>query len=127
MKNKHLLALIFILAVILITIIIFLFNIFTKPTEIVECSPYLNINSTIKSGDLTVCDCLNDEDKVKDCQNTIINAGNFTSAIQKSDLSQCEDISDKKMKDTCVQITQGKIDFANKSENSNLTATSSKK
>ncbi len=41
------------------------------------------------------------------------NGETYTEAIKNSDLATCEDISDLKMRETCITITQGKIDFAN--------------
>lgn len=54
----------------------------------------------------------------------IENTNTYTEAINKTDLSLCNNIDDESMRDSCIKIIQGKINFINSNEN-NLSTSSS--
>ena len=80
-----------------------------------NCNPYSDISTAIKTGDTKSCDCYTDVAQRSQCQGKISDATLYTSALNQSDLSICNKISAVEMKNTCLKLVQGKIDFTNKS------------
>ena len=89
-----------------------------------NCAPYSDIGSVVKAGDVKGCDCLTDMSQKKQCQTNISDATFYVNALKQVNPSLCYSISILEMKNTCLKLVQGKLDYYNKSKI--LTASSTK-
>jgi len=108
MNKKYSIGAIIILLILIALAFIFLLT--KKSSE--GCDPYQDINITTRTGDIKGCNCLVDSKQKKQCQDNILAAGTYTGALKESNLSACAGISNLEMKDSCLKIVQGKIDYA---------------
>ena len=76
-----------------------------------KSKPYLNIEEIVKTGDTKSCSCFSDISRKNQCLTRISDATIFSKAVRESNLLLCEKVSLAEMKDSCLKIVQGKINF----------------
>jgi len=79
-----------------------------------RCIYLIDIKDINFNGDLNQCDCLKDIYQKDMCLVNIKDTNLFTQATKQMDLSLCDGISVLTMKNGCINVVQGKIDFINK-------------
>jgi len=125
MNKKIVLSVIIILFLILVSSIIIYFfggKISSNIAKSQRCIFLIDIRDINFNGDPNQCDCLKDIYQKDMCLVNIKDTSLFTQATKQMDFSLCDGISVLTMKNGCINVVQGKIDFINKS----LSATSIK-
>jgi hypothetical protein len=121
MKKSNFIKSLVAISILLVIFVVFIFKNKNEGDAVDICQSYTDFESAKNSGDAAACDCLSDPAEQTQCKVNINNANSYTEAVKNSDISACENIESIQMRETCIKITTGKIEFTNNLNKSDLT------